>query len=562
MDDSPGRRFGLRRNEPMPTANAAPPAALPPYAGLNTYASDPVLAACLDTAVDEGTEETLMALGAYWGSAEAHEVARIASTNPAKLRRCDYEGAPIHQVELHPAFHALLNRSTMSGLTSAAWEEGEGRRQHRLRAATLYLTAQCERGHLTAVSATHASVAALAYAPDLEAELFPLIARRRYDRRAVPMADKEGVHIALAVAETHTGFDRADVAMRADSASAIAGLGGLTVTGEKVFVCHPSADLLLVLARTIDGPTAAIVPRYAPENLQAVRVTDLRTVDGLTAAPIASVSFRSATARLIGEPGRGLQVLRDVRTLTQLDAALMAAGAMRAAVTRAVHHARYHAVLGRPLVAHALQARILADMALESAAQTALSLRLARAFDQAFDSDGDHALARVVTPAARLYALKAAQMVAAEACECIGLNATVSEHPLARIRADIGALGQWEGTANEGILELAQMIERDANVLRDALDEIAADLGEANADLIDDVRDLAERSTGDVGLLRAFAEQLAMIAAAAALRRNVPRAVADAYIQTRLRERQRISFGGLDTPFDAAALLDFITPED
>lgn len=561
MDETPGRRIGLRRDEPVAAAPALPTTP-PPYAGLNTYASDPVLAACLDAVMDEPAEDELTALGAYWGSAEAQEVARIANATPPTLRRSDFDGRPIHKVELHPAFHALLNRSTVTGLTSAAWEEGAERRQHRMRAAALYLAAQCERGHLAAISSTHAAVAALAYAPALEAEIFPQIASRRYDRRPIAPAEKEGIAIALAVGEYAGGGDRPDGGMRAEGGSGFAGPDALAVTGEKTFVCHPGADYILVLTRTLDGPTAALVPRYAPENAGAIRVSDLIQQSGFASLPVATVSFRGATARLVGEPGRGLQVLRDVRTLTQLDASVVAAGAMRAALTRAVHHARYHASGGQPLMADGLHARILADLALESAAHTALTSRIAAAFDQAFDSDSDHAFARIVTPAARLYALKAAPMVAAEAAECIGVQASVADHPIARIRADLSALAQWEGTAQEAATETAQLLSRDPTVLGNALDEIATDLGEPNLDLVEDLRDLALRTGEDAALSRAFAEQLAMIAAGAALRRTQPRAVADAYITTRLRERQRLAFGALDTPLDAPALIDFIAPED
>ena len=67
-----------------------------------------------------------------------------------------------------------------------------------------FLAAGVERGHLTPVSSTHAAVASLAYAPELEAELFPLVAARRYDRRPVPIEEKDGALITLAIQERDT----------------------------------------------------------------------------------------------------------------------------------------------------------------------------------------------------------------------------------------------------------------------------------------------------------------------------------------------------------------------
>lgn len=557
MDDTLSRRIGLRRTA-SGSNPAEAPVRMPDYAGLNTFASDPVLTACLDATLDEAAEDNLRSMGAYWGSAEAQEVARIAAANRPTLRTSDYEGRRLDQVEIHPAYHALMNRSVLSGLLSSAWEEGEEHRQHRLRAATLFLAAQCERGHLLPVSATHAAVAALAYATDLEADLFPLVASRRYDRRSVPVEEKDGATVTLALSERSAGVDRGVVAMRGEAD----GGDRLRVTGAKWFVSAPTCDMALVLCRTTEGPTAAMVPRFAPENLQAVRIEALHAVGGLTSQAVARIAFDGASARLVGEPGRGLQVLRDVRTLTELDATIIAAGGMRGAVSRAAHHARYRQSGGRALINQPLQARVLADLALESAAHTALALRLATAFDQAFERDGDHALARIATPAARVYALKVAAPLAAEACETIGAPAFVEDHPAARIRADLTALCQWNGSANEAALELTRLVERDGAVLRDAIDELGADLGSQNADLVEDILHLGKRAGQDIALARAFAEQLAMLAAAAGMRRNLPRVIADAYIQTRLRERHRVGYGALDGRFDAEALLEFIVPED
>ncbi|RAI04384.1 DNA alkylation response protein [Acuticoccus sediminis] len=554
MDDTLNRRVGIRRATEPASSTVRPPE----YAGLNTFGSDPVLTATLDSALDEATEEHLRTLGGYWGSAEAQEVARIAAAAPPQLRRTDFDGYRVDQVEVHPAYHAMMNRSIATGLTSSAWEDGDDRRQHRLRAAALFLTAQCDRGHLTVISSTHASVAALAYASDLEAQLFPLIATRRYDRKPLPLGEKDGATVTLALTERDGSADRSAVAMHGEI---VAG-DRLSVTGEKWFVCAPTADLALVLARTAEGPTAAMIPRYAAENEDAIDIEALRDVGGLASQAVASVSFHGATGQILGEPGRGLHVLRDVRTLLQLDGAIIAAGAIRAAVGRAVHHARYRETSGKLLVSHPLHARVLADLALESAAHTALCMRVAAAFDQAFERDGDHALARLVTPAARLYTVGAAPALSLACNEAIGGTAFDALHPSARIHADVTALSAWDGTANEAALDLVMQVERDRQVLRDALGELGADLGNTNADIIEDTLDLGERAVADIALARAFAEQLAMVAAASAMRRNLPRVIADAYIATRLRERFRAGYGTLDGRFDAAAILDFVAPED
>ncbi|MEM8551537.1 MAG: acyl-CoA dehydrogenase family protein [Pseudomonadota bacterium] len=557
MDETVGRRAAVRRIDDGPSETS--PRRAGAFAGTNSYSSDPILGALVDAALDEESEEDLLALGAYWGSAEAHEVARIAWCNRPTIRRDDFDGRRIDQVELHPAAHALLNRSVAAGLLSSAWEEGEAAHQHRLRAAALFLAAGTERAHLTAASATHAAVAALAYAPDIEAEVFPLVASRRYDRRALPAEDKDGVLISLAISERERDGVRGGLGTRGELLTG----DGIRIKGEKTFVCAPNADYLLTLVRTPEGPTAALVARHAPENADSFAVESIVSFGGMEAQAIATVRFFGAIGRTLGEPGRGVQVLRDVGTLLQLDAAVVCAGSLRSVLSRAGHVLRTHVSTGaRPLLEDPLTMRLVADVALTSAAQTALALRAAGAFDRAFERDGDHAVARVLTPAARVFCEKSGIAAAAEMREVIGGIALPADNPAARAGADMTVFCQWVGSANQAAHELVALVARDGRVLDDALDELGADLGNQNSDLIDRTAALGREAVADPGLARAFADQLAMVGAASAMRQSLPRMVSDAFISARLRGGYTALHGALDGRFDAAALIDFIIPED
>ncbi|MGO7565243.1 acyl-CoA dehydrogenase family protein, partial [Rhizobium johnstonii] len=73
----------------------------------------------------------------------------------------------------------------------------------------------------------------------------------------------------------------------------------------------------------------------------------------------------------------------DMVTLTRLDCSLASSGMMRASLAEAVHHTRCRSVFGKMLVNQPIMTRVLADMALDFAAATALSFRLADAFDKA-----------------------------------------------------------------------------------------------------------------------------------------------------------------------------------
>ena len=90
---------------------------------------------------------------------------------------------------------------------------------------------------------------------------------------------------------------------------------------------------------------------------------------------------------------------------------------------------------------------VLADLALESEAATALAMRLARAFDAQADEE-QSLLRRILTPAAKYWICKRGPAVAAEAMEVLGGNGYVEEGPLARAlpadaaQFDLGRRGQ------------------------------------------------------------------------------------------------------------------------
>ncbi len=94
-----------------------------------------------------------------------------------------------------------------------------------------------------------------------------------------------------------------------------------------------------------------------------------------------------------------------------------------------------------------LMTEVLADLALESEAATALALRLARAYD-APEGHADRALARLLTPAAKYWVCKRGPALAAEAMEVLGGNGYVEESGLAAAvprdagQLDLGRLGQ------------------------------------------------------------------------------------------------------------------------
>src|SRR3546814_10295749 len=95
------------------------------------------------------------------------------------------------------------------------------------------------------------------------------------------------------------------------------------------------------------------------------------------------VELEGAHGWLIGEEGRGIATIIEMVTLTRLDCAVASAGQMRLALALALHHCRHRRVFQKHLVDQPLMAAVLADMALDVEAATALAFRLAAAFHRA-----------------------------------------------------------------------------------------------------------------------------------------------------------------------------------
>src|SRR3546814_4609088 len=109
------------------------------------------------------------------------------------------------------------------------------------------------------------------------------------------------------------------------------------------------------------------------------------------------VEFLGAWAERVGEEGRGVSTILQMVALTRLDCMIGSSSLMRQATVQAIHHARHRKVFGKLLAEQALMQNVLADLALESEASTALTMRVARAVDASANNEGEAAFARIAT---------------------------------------------------------------------------------------------------------------------------------------------------------------------
>jgi putative acyl-CoA dehydrogenase len=245
----------------------------------------------------------------------------------------------------------------------------------------------------------------------------------------------------------------------------------------------------------------------------------------------------------------------EMGTLTRLDCALGTAGLMRQALALALHHTAQRHAFGKPLIEQPLMKNVLADMALESEAATALALRLARAVERQ-DDPFESALRRLLTPVSKYWICKRGAALAQEAMECLGGNGYVEEAGegvMARIYREMPVNSIWEGAGNIMALDLLRALRKGCDIADALAGELAPARGahpsfDRHADgLLAGMADAANESDA-----RRLAQDVALAVQAALLRRHAPDFVFDAFCASRLGGDWGQAFGTLSagTDFD------------
>ena len=527
----------------------------PPFEDVNLYASD---AALQEAVVREGgghAARSLVAFGLVCGSADANERARLANENPPQLVTHDHQGRRLDSVDYHPAYHELMEISCAEGLNCASWlyllntNRAPVPDQQVARAAGLYLACQMEAGHLCPVSTTHASVPVLLMQPNLAETWLPKIISRSYDGRREPLELKRSATIGMGLTEKQGGSDLGACTTSAEPVEHSGAGSPYLLTGHKWFLSAPMSDAFLMQARTSEGLGCFLVPAFLPDGTRnSIALQRLKRKLGNWSNATAEVELNSTSGWLVGDPDQGAEAMREMLTQTRLDCAVSSVALMRRALAQAIHHAEHRQAFGQRLIEQPLMIQVLSDMALDVEAAVALVFRLARSFDRRED---EHAFAwrRFMTPVTKYWTAKIATPLIFEAMECMGGNAYVEEMPIARLFRDAPVNAIWEGPGNILALDVLRVLQREPDVARVVVDDLAAAVGDdphlkaaytRTASILHEPRLLDGRA-------RSLVESLAVLAAGTILRNHAPAAVADAFIATRMGNLNRQTYGqGVD----------------
>ncbi len=466
-------------------------------------------------------------MGRLAGTEEAIRWGFQANDNPPRLRTHDRFGSRIDEVEFHPAWHELMKVAIGHGLHSLPWREPR-RGAHAARAAAFYVWSQVEGGHGCPVSMTYAAVPALRKQSELAREWEPLMASLDYDPGLRPHAQKRGVLFAMAMTERQGGSD-----VRANTTRAVPADGAFRVTGHKWFVSAPMCDAFLVLAQAPGGLSCFLLPRVlADGSRNAFHIERLKDKLGNRSNASSEVRLEGAWARLVGEEGRGVRTIIEMVNHTRLDCVIGSASLMRQAVAQATHHTAHRSAFGKLLSEQPLMLNVLADLAVESEATTALTMRLAGAFDD--DGESQVHFRRLALAVSKYWCCKRAIGVVAEALECHGGNGYVEESILPRLYREAPLNSIWEGSGNVNALDVLRAIDREPQSLEAFMSEV--DQARGGDRRLDAAIDALRREVGDRSEARArhLVERMAVVLQASLLVRHADPSVAEVFCGSRL----------------------------
>ncbi|MDX3884619.1 MAG: acyl-CoA dehydrogenase family protein [Sphingomonas sp.] len=520
----------------------------PPFEDVDLFSGDRALAEAVADAGGTRHFDRLGALGRRVGSAEVIDWGVEANRNPPVLEGFDRYGRRIDEVRFHPAYHQLMALGIESGLCSVAWNGTPA--GHVAHAAILFLAGQADSGTSCPMTMTYAAVPALMAEPDVAAEWVPRILAGRYDPASRPAPEKAGITIGMAMTEKQGGSDVRANATRAEAAGED---GWYRLTGHKWFCSAPMCDAFLTLAQVEGGGlTCFLMPRWLPDGARNAGFRVMRLKDKLGDRSNASseIEYHGALARRIGPEGRGVATIIRMVQHTRLDCVVGSALQIRSALAHALWHCAHRSAFQRRLIDQPAMAAVLADLAVESEAATALAFRLAAAFDT------DDPLARLLTPIAKYWICKRAPGFVYEAMECHGGAGYVETGPMPRLFRQSPLNAIWEGSGNVIALDVLRAIAREP----ESVEALHAFLHAARGhDAAYDrwIDGIAFSGLDEAGA-RLQVERLALAAQAALLiGRGSP--VADAFCRLRLHPRGA-AYGAFDAAIDARSIIDRAMP--
>lgn len=531
------------------------PQPLPAY---NAWDSDVPLREAVRVNGGEWAQAQLSAHGAMSGG-EQMELGELANRNKPVLHAFDRYGRRIDEVQFHPAYHQLMLNAMRGEVHSFSWNHSGQPGAHVVRAALLYLNGQADAGTCCPLTMTHAAIPALLNTPELAKIWIPKLTARDYDPRQLPVEQKRACTIGMGMTEKQGGSDvRSNTTQAHPQAD-----GSFKLIGHKFFFSAPMCDAHLVLAQLDGRVSCFLMPRILPDgSLNAVRIQRLKDKLGDWSNASSEVEFQGATAYLVGAEGRGVATILEMVALTRLDCVIASSALMRQALVQALNHVSQRHAFGHVLIEQPLMRNVLADLALESEAAVAFTMRIARAVDASPNDPQEAAFARIATAIGKYWICKRTPAFVNEAQECLGGIGFVEENILPRLYRQAPLNSIWEGSGNVQCLDVLRSLHKDPAVSEALFAELQSAAG--LHPLYDSHLQWLHSAFQDIGNLEArsrlVVERTALAIQAGLLLKSGNSEIADIFCRARLGNECGFAFGSLDSNAPLSTLIERAMP--
>lgn len=478
-------------------------------------------------------------------------------------------GQRIDQVDFHPAYHQLMSAAIQAGHHCLAWNEKKAG-AHVARAAIEYLHTQADPGTGCPLTMTFAAVPALMHQPDIAKEWLPKILSREYDGRNVPYYEKKGLTIGMAMTEKQGGSDVRANTTRAYPVAESGSGKEYEIVGHKWFCSAPMCDAFLVLAYTGEpkqGLSCFLLPRWRPDGKKnKMYIQRLKDKMGNVSNASSEVEYRGAFAWMIGEEGRGVRTIIEMVSMTRFDCMVGSSALMRQATAQAIHHTSGRATFGKNLHDQPLMQNVLADLAIESEAALAISMRIAYSLDviqQNPENQQESLFSRVATAIGKYWICKRVAQHTYEAMECIGGVGVVEDNMLPRLYREAPINAIWEGSGNVQCLDVLRAMQKEPEVVNAFLTELEKARGqyeELDA-YLDHLKPLFIDLTTLEYRARTVVEKLALAWQASTLVQFGDKLITEAFIKSRIAGESGHYFGTLPAGINVAAIIERGKPQ-
>ena len=395
-----------------------------------------------------------------------NELSLTADKNGPKLRKRNYLGETINQIDFHPAYEELKAIALHSGMFRLKWapefRERYAGQRHRLGFALGYLYAMSESGLYCPLCMTD-GVALLIDKYASEEDKARLLPRIYTDE------PKDFYTGAMFLTEKAGG---SDVGANLVKASPLDN-GYWSLEGEKWFCSNASAEIIFALART--GPLEKgtrglgifLLEPKRPDG-SANKMDLIRLKDKLGTRSMASGEYllQGSWAKLIGEEGAGFKIMTDMINLSRLYNSVAAISGLRRALIEAYQFATYRNTFGKELLEHALVRMKFWELGSIHQGQFYSCWKAISLLDQgeAGDATAKEWL-RFLTPMIKKATAEQGVYVARESMELMGGLGYIEDGVMPKVMRDIMVLPIWEGAGNIMILDMLRASQKSKGLL-------------------------------------------------------------------------------------------------